>query len=275
MNSDSSSSSEDASDSETNTDGLADLLWHKVAQKVSKSSSDGDKIGTLTVSQKSPEPSKPSSSGSSTSLCATSSSKPEQRANNISQIVSKLIEGKGNTDKSPKTPQPREPPSKMPAVRSLYKEEAEKLLKSAVNAPKAHKSERESKRESKLERSQWKWGKGKWSSMRMAEQTEEQKKDLMVLGMRSTIDPVRHYKHTDLKTPKFFQMGTVVDDAYNFYTDRIPKKKRKRTLVDELMADEEFKQRVKQQYKEMTATKANRRAVYQGKAPRKIKKNKK
>ena len=38
-----------------------------------------------------------------------------------------------------------------------------------------------------------------------------------------------------------YQIGTVVDNAADFYTDRVPNKARKSTMVDELLADAEFK----------------------------------
>lgn len=38
------------------------------------------------------------------------------------------------------------------------------------------------------------------------------------------------------------QVGTVVDNAADFYHSRIPKKERKRTIVEELLADAEFRQ---------------------------------
>ena len=40
------------------------------------------------------------------------------------------------------------------------------------------------------------------------------------------------------------QMGRVVDNPVDFYHSRIPKKERKKTLVDELLADQEFRQYV-------------------------------
>ena len=38
-----------------------------------------------------------------------------------------------------------------------------------------------------------------------------------------------------------FQMGHVVEGAADFYSGRIPKKQRKATLVDELLADADFR----------------------------------
>ena len=37
-------------------------------------------------------------------------------------------------------------------------------------------------------------------------------------------------------------MGKVVENAADFYNGRIPKKQRKQTLVDELLADAKFRQ---------------------------------
>lgn len=38
------------------------------------------------------------------------------------------------------------------------------------------------------------------------------------------------------------QVGTVVDNPVDFYHSRVPKKGRKRTMVEELLADAEFRQ---------------------------------
>lgn len=38
------------------------------------------------------------------------------------------------------------------------------------------------------------------------------------------------------------QVGTVVDSPADFYHSHIPKKQRKRTMVEELLADAEFRQ---------------------------------
>lgn len=38
-----------------------------------------------------------------------------------------------------------------------------------------------------------------------------------------------------------FQVGTVLDSPADFYHARIPKKERKKTIVEELLADSEFR----------------------------------
>lgn len=45
------------------------------------------------------------------------------------------------------------------------------------------------------------------------------------------------------------------DNAADFYHSRIPKKDRKRTMVDELLADAEFQKRSKQKFKEIVQEK--------------------
>ncbi|CAI9094547.1 OLC1v1030307C1 [Oldenlandia corymbosa var. corymbosa] len=75
--------------------------------------------------------------------------------------------------------------------------------------------------------------------------TPELKKDLQLLKLRSVLDPKRHYKKGDSKSktlPKFFQMGTVIEPASEYYTGRLSKKERKNTLADELLSDSNLTQ---------------------------------
>ena len=87
-----------------------------------------------------------------------------------------------------------------------------------------------------------------WFNMKAPEMTEEVKQNLEVLQMRGAINKNRVYKKNDMRTlPKYFAMGTVVEHATDFYSSRIPKKQRKKTLVEELMADVEAKKQLKKQ----------------------------
>lgn len=56
-----------------------------------------------------------------------------------------------------------------------------------------------------------------------------------------------------------FQIGRVVDSPTDYYSGRIPKKQRKRTIVEELMADAEFKQYTKRKYQEILKSDPKRR----------------
>lgn len=77
----------------------------------------------------------------------------------------------------------------------------------------------------------------KWFNMRKPEMTAELKRDLHVLKNRSVLDPKRHYKKEKWQTPKFFETGTVVEGNTEFYSARLARKNRGRTLADEILHD--------------------------------------
>ncbi|NXE89367.1 TDIF2 protein, partial [Menura novaehollandiae] len=109
-----------------------------------------------------------------------------------------------------------------------------------------------------------------WFGMKAPEITSELKNDLKVLKMRASLDPKHFYKKNDRDgLPKYFQVGTVVDSPIDFYHSRIPKKQRKRTIVEELLADSEFRRYNKKKYQEIMSEKA---AFAAGKRHRKKKK---
>ncbi|KAJ8973578.1 hypothetical protein NQ317_001604 [Molorchus minor] len=92
----------------------------------------------------------------------------------------------------------------------------------------------------------------KWFGLPATEMTEEVKHDLEILQMRSVLDPKHFYKKNDLNVlPKYFQIGKVMDSPLDFYNNRLPKKQRKKTLVDELLADAKFNKYNKRKYKEI------------------------
>ncbi|XP_060934443.1 deoxynucleotidyltransferase terminal-interacting protein 2 [Limanda limanda] len=96
-----------------------------------------------------------------------------------------------------------------------------------------------------------------WFNMKAPELTQELKGDLQVLKMRSTMDPKRFYKKNDRDGfPKYFQVGTVVDNPVDYYHSRVPKKERKRTMVEELLADAEFRHQNKKKYQQILIEKA-------------------
>lgn len=109
-----------------------------------------------------------------------------------------------------------------------------------------------------------------WFGMKAPELTDELKNDLRVLKMRAGMDPKRFYKKNDRDGfPKYFQVGTIVDNPADFYHSRIPKKQRKKTIVEELLADSEFRRYNRKKYSEIMAEKAANAA---GKKLRKKKK---
>nr|CAG4644403.1 EOG090X0GO7 [Lepidurus arcticus] len=112
----------------------------------------------------------------------------------------------------------------------------------------------EAKKKEKLER-QKERSKTKgnaWYGLPATELTEERKRDLEVIQMRSILDTKQFYKKNDLKVlPKYFQLGTVVDSPVDFYASRVPRKERKHNLVDELLADAKFKNMNKKKFAEI------------------------
>ncbi|XP_051524158.1 uncharacterized protein LOC127423697 [Myxocyprinus asiaticus] len=139
----------------------------------------------------------------------------------------------------------------------------DELLKKSVIIPDLEKKDavppyKESKHAAKLKRKverEKTTGDG-WFNMKAPELTEELKNDLKALKMRSAMDPKRFYKKNDRDGfPKYFQVGTVVDSPVDFYNSRIPKKQRKRTIVEELLADAEFRSYNKKKYQEIMTEK--------------------
>ncbi|KAF6108306.1 deoxynucleotidyltransferase terminal interacting protein 2 [Phyllostomus discolor] len=95
-----------------------------------------------------------------------------------------------------------------------------------------------------------------WFGMKAPELTDELKNDLKALKMRAGMDPKRFYKKNDRDGfPKYFQIGTIVDNPADFYHSRIPKKQRKKTIVEELLADSEFRRYNRRKYSEIMAEK--------------------
>ncbi|CAJ0750530.1 18058_t:CDS:2 [Entrophospora sp. SA101] len=80
--------------------------------------------------------------------------------------------------------------------------------------------------------------------------TPEIKNDLQVLKLRNVLDPKRFYKKDNSKKfPKYFQIGTIIEGPTEFYSSRLPRKERKQTIVDELLADDQAKKYYKLQAK--------------------------
>lgn len=117
----------------------------------------------------------------------------------------------------------------------------------------------ESKRAAKLKRrtERAKSSGDGWFNMKAPEITQELKGDLQVLKMRGSMDPKRFYKKNDRDGfPKYFQVGTVMDNPVDFYHSRVPKKARKRTMVEELLSDAEFRRNNKRKYQHIVTEKA-------------------
>jgi len=137
------------------------------------------------------------------------------------------------------------------------KPKAEDYSGAALAVFKPHIGKKKMKKLKKAEREKTKGN--DWYNMPALEMTEEREKDLELLQMRGVLDPKRFYKkNTSDNLPKYFQIGTIVDSAADFYTDRVPQKDRKQTMVDELLADAEFKKFQKRKYVEIIEDKSKK-----------------
>lgn len=93
------------------------------------------------------------------------------------------------------------------------------------------------------------------------------------MKMRSVLDPKRFYKKMDSKpdVPPFSQVGTIIEGPTEFYSGRINKKDRKKTFVEEVLAQEAETGRFKNKYNEIQKSKTSgKKAFYKAlKAKRK------
>ncbi|KAK0394475.1 hypothetical protein QR680_000759 [Steinernema hermaphroditum] len=96
-----------------------------------------------------------------------------------------------------------------------------------------------------------------WFDMQATEMTDEKKNDIEILQMRAQLDPLSRYRkaYRDVM-PKFFQVGRVVEHKADFYSGRLSKKERKRTIAEELLADQEFQTKSRKRYDKVKAHEA-------------------
>lgn len=82
--------------------------------------------------------------------------------------------------------------------------------------------------------------------------TPELKREVQLLKMRNVLDPKRHYKANDSKDiPKYFQIGTVIAGAADFYSGRLTKKERKMSFAEELLSDTSLKAYTKRKIRQI------------------------
>lgn len=119
----------------------------------------------------------------------------------------------------------------------------------------------------------------KWFDLPTRDLELEDKLTLDAIKLRETLDPGRFYKKKATEVvSKQFQIGTIIEHPIDYYSSRATKKERKQTLIDELIADAEFKTKVRKRYSRQRATNAikqkekalaERRKALQGKKKQK------
>ncbi|RCN35750.1 Fcf2 pre-rRNA processing [Ancylostoma caninum] len=162
-------------------------------------------------------------------------------------------------------------------------ERVQRLLDKAVCGPAFEKNyaetaslngRRAAKRLRKMEREKTK-GRD-WFDLPATELTEEAKADLELLQMRSAIDPLAFYRRNDRAVlPKYFQVGRVVDAPEDYYSSRMTKKERKKTMLDELLYDQQFTQSRREKFNAIQEReKKKRRGAFQHSGPRRKRREK-
>ncbi|KAH8354580.1 deoxynucleotidyltransferase terminal-interacting protein 2 [Drosophila kikkawai] len=87
-----------------------------------------------------------------------------------------------------------------------------------------------------------------WFNLPATEIDEEINNELKIIQMRSVLNPKQFYKKNDLKViPKYFQIGVVEHSALDYYKEKNTRNTKK-SLVDELLQDEDFQKFNKRRY---------------------------
>ncbi|KAI1752431.1 Fcf2-domain-containing protein [Xylaria castorea] len=97
-----------------------------------------------------------------------------------------------------------------------------------------------------------------WFNLPATDLTPQLRRDLQLLKMRDVLDPKRHYKKdTTRAIPEFSQVGTVIPGPTDYFSARMTKKDRKRTLLEDVLATEDTTRRFKSKYGEIQAVKTS------------------
>ena len=93
----------------------------------------------------------------------------------------------------------------------------------------------------------------KWFDMPATEMDEKIANDVQMINMRDALSASRFYKrNSGITSMKYFQVGTIIGSPADFYND-LPRRMRKRTLVEELTADADARSWHKRKYNEVLA----------------------
>lgn len=93
-----------------------------------------------------------------------------------------------------------------------------------------------------------------WHHLSKPVLTDELKQELKVLNMRQFIDPKKFYKKSSLEPEEYFEVGTVVSHAKDYYTApnrKVKGRKEDLNFVEDLLHDREYKKYAKRKYKEI------------------------
>jgi Fcf2 pre-rRNA processing protein len=87
------------------------------------------------------------------------------------------------------------------------------------------------------------------------------KRDLQILRLRGVLDPKVHFKKQSAKSqePRYCHVGQVVEGPTEFFSARLAKKGRKRSLADEVLAISGLKAKTKARYSVIQEKRTNGR----------------
>ncbi|MCJ1307883.1 hypothetical protein MMC25_001531 [Agyrium rufum] len=115
------------------------------------------------------------------------------------------------------------------------------------------------KQERKAQKSQKATAGSSWFDLPKTNLTPELKRDLQILGMRSVLDPKRHYKKENgkIRPPEFSQVGTIIEGPTEYYSGRLLNRERRKNLVEDILAGEATTGRFKRKYEDIQKTKTS------------------
>lgn len=89
-----------------------------------------------------------------------------------------------------------------------------------------------------------------WFGLPKTDLTPEAKREFQILRMRGILDPKQHFRKDNRRhmVPKFSVFGTIVEGTARGERDRLTKKERKNTMVEEVLASQEHNPQFKRRY---------------------------
>ncbi|KXJ94394.1 Fcf2 pre-rRNA processing-domain-containing protein [Microdochium bolleyi] len=141
------------------------------------------------------------------------------------------------------------------AAASLAPPKAQQSEELSVRVPELRKSKKEMAQTAKPDAG------AKWFNLPKTNLTPELKRDLQLIKMRSTLDAKRFYKKDNARSavPEYSQVGTIIEGPTEFFSSRMTKKERKRTLLEEVLDNERETKKFKSKYNEIQTVKMSGR----------------
>lgn len=105
-----------------------------------------------------------------------------------------------------------------------------------------------------------------WHEIPEIRMTPELEKDLRIIENRRHLDPKRFYKSSGTgrkkgQLPTRVHVGTVVVEAHEFYSGRLTKKERRKSILDEVMSDERITKYTKNKFRTLQQAKQVKKRI--------------